>query len=507
MPGPDWLVMKLRQKVFILVLIPIIGQFAFVGFLIMKQRQLEESAWKEQHFRTQTQELTNLSIFMYKGIGHLSVYGMSNQTSALKKFDDVYQKLQRKVELVSLLDRNNPSETSKRTKESFTRMMGSLYSARQMLEVKGSMAGGSSPILLVNDLQKEIEESLNNVERSIAERVKEASTDAQLTEKRRTEFQVGIISFFAVDMLFCSILFILFARDLARRFDIIVDNTTRISLGEALNKPVDGHDELTDLDNNIREMEIALRNAQARKEQLMNMVSHDLRGPLTTLQIVFELLLTNKAFELSEKTEKKLVDTDKVVKRLSRLVNDILDFDKLKIGKLDLTLDMVSIKSLLIESVEELQPLLDKEEIKVSIEGTDINVVADRERVPQIIINLLSNAVKFSPKKSQITIAISKHELEEEQSAISTEGDEKKFARISIRDSGPGVPELYRETIFLPFEQVPDDKRPKKGSTGLGLPICKMLVNIHGGDIGVEVPATGGSIFWFTLPIAESDEL
>ncbi len=504
--------MKLRQKVLILIAIPIIGQFAFVGFLLfVVQRQLEKSALQEQHFRTQTQEMTNLSILMYKGIGSLSVYGMSNQPNALKKFDEVYQQLQRKVELVSLLDRNSASQASKRTKDSFMRMMGSLYSARQMLEVKGSMAGGHSPIMLVNDLRQEIEESLINVEKSIDERVKESLTDVQLIEKRRTEFQVRVISFFAIDMLACSILFILFARDLARRFDIIIDNTTRISLGEALNKPVGGHDELTDLDNNIREMELALRTAQARKEQLMNMVSHDLRGPLTTLQIVFELLLTNKAFELSEKTEKKLIDTDKVVKRLSRLVNDILDFDKLRVGKLDLTLDIVSIKSLLIESVEELQPLLDKEEIRVSIEGNDINAVADRERVPQIIINLLSNAIKFSPKKSQITIAISKHELEEEeeeeQQQSLTEDDNKKFARISIRDSGPGVPEPYRETIFLPFEQVPDDKRPKKGSTGLGLPICKMLVNIHGGDIGVEVPATGGSIFWFTLPIAESDEL
>jgi len=139
MAGLDWLVMKLLQKGFLLIAFPILGQLFFVVFLISVNRTSEELAWRSTHFRTQTQELMNLSILMYKSIGKLSVYGIANQSQSLKAFDTEYQQLQRKVELVALLDQENPTELSKRAKKNLTRMMGDLYSARQMLETKGSM--------------------------------------------------------------------------------------------------------------------------------------------------------------------------------------------------------------------------------------------------------------------------------------------------------------------------------------------------------------------------------
>ncbi|MDZ4832815.1 MAG: HAMP domain-containing sensor histidine kinase [Candidatus Melainabacteria bacterium] len=355
-------------------------------------------------------------------------------------------------------------------------------------------------ILIVSDLRREIEESLNVIEELIAERVEEGLTDAQRIERNRTLFLVCIISGFSVNMLLCAYLLIRYSRDFARRFHIVIDNTSRVAQGLPLNELVDGSDELRDLDVVFHDMDLALKEAQAKKEQLMSMVSHDLRGPLTSALISLELLLCNEAFQLTDKTRKRISDTDKMVKRLSRLVNDVLDFDKLKIGKLDLTLDMVPLKPVLDDCVTELQPILEREEILIVCEDVDVDVVADRERLPQVLLNLMSNAIKFSPKGSQILISTTAEKMRDES-------DKTDFVKIEIQDQGPGVPELYRETIFLPFEQVPDDKRPKKGTTGLGLPICKMLVDLHGGTIGVDVPEDGGSIFWFTLPAAEIDEL
>lgn len=502
MAALDWLVMKLLKKGVLLIAIPILVQSIFVLVVMFVYYQADVETYKDWHFRTQTQELMSLSTLMYKSVGNLSVYGMSNQSQSLKDFDKHYQELQRRLELLTILDRENPTELSKRAKNNFTRMMGDLYSARQMIEVKGPMTSGSSMILIVSELRREIEDSLSVIEEIIALRVKEGLDDAQTIERNRNLVLGSIISGFAVNMLICAFLLLRYSRDFARRFNIVIDNTTRIPQGLPLNEKVDGNDELTDLDVVFHDMDLALKESQARKEQLMNMVSHDLRGPLTSVQISFELLLNNEVFQLSDKVRKRLNDTDKMVKRLSRLVNDVLDFDKLKIGKLDLTLDMVPLNLVLDECVTELQPILEKEDIKVLIEDAEVNVVADRERLPQIILNLLGNAVKFSPKGSQIVISTTI-----EKAPDQSETDKIDFVKISIRDQGPGVPELYRETIFLPFEQVPDDKRPKKGSTGLGLPICKMLVDLHGGGIGVVVPESGGSIFWFTLPTADADEL
>ncbi len=490
--------MKLFQKGVLLIAIPIVGQFAFVLFLIGAHRASEELAWKDMHFRTQTQELMSISILTYKAIGGLSVYGMGNQTGSLQTFDRQYEQLQRKVEMLSLMDRANPSETSRQARTILKRVLTSLYAVRQSISLK-SAGSGPSLVLIVSELRKEVEDLLTILEKLIAERVGESLTDTQQLERSRWIFLVSIVAGFSINMLVAGVLLLVYARDFAKRFNILVDNTRRVPQGVSLNKRIDGKDELADLDRTFHEMNQSLKAAEARKQQLMNMVSHDIRGPLTSVQITLEILLNRTITQVSDSVHRRLNDMDKLVQRLSRMVSDVLDFDKLKVGKLDLTLDMVSVRDVIDDCVNEVLPILTKQDIKIDVAGGDHRVVADRERLPQIMINLITNAAKFTPAGSTIGI----YTVPVAESGAGRD----EMLKIAIRDEGPGVPEIYRETIFLPFEQVPDDKRPKAGSSGLGLPICKMLVELHGGKIGVDVPSSGGSIFWFTLPLAVVDEL
>ncbi len=490
--------MKLFQKGVLLIAIPIVGQFAFVLFLIGAHRSSEELAWKDMHFRTQTQELMAISILTYKAIGGLSIYGMGNETGSLRAFDQQYEQLQRKVEMLSLMDRANPSETTKKAKSILKRVLSSMYAARQAVSLK-TAGSGPSLILVVSELRKEIEELLTILEKLITERVGESLTDTQQLERSRWIFLVSIVSGFSINMLVAAVLLLVYARDFAKRFNIVVDNTRRVPEGLPLNQRIDGHDEIADLDRTFHEMNESLKAAEARKQQLMSMVSHDIRGPLTSVQITLEILLNRSVTQVSDQVHKRLNDMDKLVQRLSRMVNDVLDFDKLKVGKLDLTLDMVSIRDVIDECINELLPLLTKQDIGIDVSGGDHRVIADRERLPQVLVNLIANAAKFTPRGARIMIYTV---------PLAESGNgEDEMLKIAIRDEGPGVSEKYRETIFLPFEQVPDDKRPKAGSSGLGLPICKMLVELHGGKIGVDVPSSGGSIFWFTLPLAVVDEL
>lgn len=491
--------MKLFHKGILLIVFPMIGQFVATLILLWVHHSAEEQQWKDMHYRTQTQELMGTTVLLYKAIGQLSVYGMANQVDSLQGFDKNYEQLQRKVELLVLLDKEHPSKTARKARETLSVMMKDLYATREMLAAGPQIGGGPSILLLTSDLKREIEAALDATEMLIAERSREGLTDLQLQERTRQINLGGIAAGFALTMTISAALLLFFSRDFANRFEIVLDNARRVPEGRELNEFIEGDDELAYLDKTFHEMDVALKAAEARKQQLMNMVSHDLRGPLTAVQIVFELLLDKRVYEFPEKVHKRLSDTEKQVRRLSRLVNDVLDFDKLKVGKLDLTLDVVGLDAIIIDCIKEMEPILNRDKVSIRMIEKNIDAIADRERLPQIIINLLSNAVKFSPQGSEIVIDSSILETHD-----SSKGD---FVKVSIQDSGPGVPEIYRETIFLPFEQVPDDKRPKKGSTGLGLPICKMLVERHGGQVGVEVPASGGSIFWFTLPLAALEEL
>ncbi len=489
--------MRLFQKGILLIAIPIVGQFAFVLFLVTTYRASEELAWKDMHYRTQTQELIGITVLMYKAVVMLSVYGMSNEEEqSLKQFDELFEDLQRKAELLTLLDQGPPEQTATSLQTALKRLVGDLYSTRQMLS--DTSGRGPALVLLLKDVKREIETTLIHLEKLIAERGAEGAKSTAQLERSRWIFLASIIGGFSINMLLAAYLLIRYARDFAKRFNIVVDNAKRVPSNAPLNQLIEGKDELARLDRTFHEMYDALKEAEARKQQLMNMVSHDLKGPLSSVQITLELLLDRAITDVSDNVWTKLREAEQSVSRLSRMTNDLLDFEKLKVGKLDIVLTVIPLDSIIRDCVKELKPILKKEEVEVVTRTNQEEVIADSGRLYQIVVNLLSNAIKFSPPGSEVHI---------DTSILDGDTEGGDMVKVSVRDFGPGVPESYRTAIFLPFEQVPNDQRSRKGGTGLGLPICKMLVERQGGEIGIVVPDNGGSIFWFTLPIATIEEL
>jgi len=188
---------------------------------------------------------------------------------------------------------------------------------------------------------------------------------------------------------------------------------------------------------------------------------------------------------------------------LINFINDLLDFQKLDEGKVQLERTHCSISSIIKESISLVRELASVKEIEIIYSPQDFEVYCDQVKISQTVLNLLSNGIKFSPAVSSISVDLKVFEKPAQQ--ISEENvssiEVLTYVRVSVSDLGPGVPSELRQKIFEPFEQASSHRNQ---GTGLGLAICKMIVEAHGGSIGVsENTAGSGSTFWFEIPTSD----
>lgn len=227
------------------------------------------------------------------------------------------------------------------------------------------------------------------------------------------------------------------------------------------------------------------------KRDFIAMVSHDLRTPLTSIQMVHSLLEAGAYGDLSESGHESIATAEENVSRLIALVNGLLDLDKIESGNLDLDVEEFNIDDAIKAALTAVAGVAERFEVTVrraqESEPEPIVISADRERIVQVLINLMSNACKFSKPGSEVSISVDK---------------EPEQIKISVVDSGRGVPKHLRETIFERFKQVDRTDAKKKGGTGLGLAICRAIVERHGGTIGCDSEEGNGSTFWFTIPLS-----
>jgi|GEM_PF-2302185 len=228
------------------------------------------------------------------------------------------------------------------------------------------------------------------------------------------------------------------------------------------------------------------------KVEFAQMVSHELRTPLTAIKEVVDLLF----YEVSGSLHKDQKDFLKVAKRnidrLGRLINDILDFSKLSSRKLAMKVEPCALNEI-IESVLHIHKMaIEKKGLMVTtqIRATkDVSVLADADRLNQVLTNLIGNAVKFTEKGDIV---------------LTTVLDEKSvMAKVSVSDTGEGIAAEHIKGLFQPFTQFTDNTRKKREGTGLGLSICKLIVEQCGGAIWAESVLGKGSKFTFSLKVAE----
>lgn len=224
------------------------------------------------------------------------------------------------------------------------------------------------------------------------------------------------------------------------------------------------------------------------KNDFIGTVSHELRTPLTALIGALALLKEEHGERLPPDAATFLDMACQNGERLAALVNDILDLEKVEAGRLELDLAPIDLEAFLVHAIALNAAYADRHGTRFELAplSESLRVVADRERLLQVLTNLLSNAAKYSPRGAAVTVSAQRN------------GD---AARVEVRDHGAGIPDDFKERIFQKFAQAQGPDQRSKGGTGLGLAISKAMIEAMGGRIGYT-RAAGETVFFFEVPIA-----
>ena len=231
------------------------------------------------------------------------------------------------------------------------------------------------------------------------------------------------------------------------------------------------------------------REIDRMKDEFISVVSHELRTPLTSIRGALGLLAGGKVGPFPEKAQRMLDIAVNNTDRLVRLINDILDIERIDSGRVTMQKREVEIGDLITQAVEVMRPMADKNNVVLEVSPVTATVLADPDRMIQTFTNLISNAIKFSSPSSKILVAGTKN---------------ADHVTLSVTDKGRGIPPDKLQSIFERFQQVDASDSREKGGTGLGLAICRTIVQQHGGEIWAESQLGQGSTFHVTLPLAES---
>lgn len=246
--------------------------------------------------------------------------------------------------------------------------------------------------------------------------------------------------------------------------------------------PVDSKDEIGELAKSFNSMAARLHEVDEMKEKFYSTVSHELRSPLNAMQEAAHLIEGKSAGPLTAKQERLIAIFQKGTARLLRLVNEVLDLSRGTSGTLPVERRMFAVETAVRQAVEELRPQAEQQGIalKAEIDSTG-SMLGDPDRVVQVLENLIGNALRFTPSGGSVTVNL-----------CETDRD----IRISVTDTGIGIPAAFLPVIFDRFRQA----HSGKGGTGLGLAIVKSLVEAHEGNVTVESQEGKGSRFTVSFP-------
>lgn len=229
--------------------------------------------------------------------------------------------------------------------------------------------------------------------------------------------------------------------------------------------------------------------AENLKRDVLAMVSHDLRTPLSSIKLVLECAAVGVYGELSASGAKTVKMAQRSSDSLINMINDLIDAESYEAGGLTIFKERVAANTVLQQAISMVEPNAEKRNIKITVDCPEVEIDCDVDRLMRVLVNILGNALKFSPPDSTISATV--------------EADSNHI-RFSIADQGPGIPAEKLERIFDKYRQVGTGSEGEKKGSGLGLAISKALIEAHQGNIGAKNIESGGTEFWFSLPANET---
>lgn len=225
--------------------------------------------------------------------------------------------------------------------------------------------------------------------------------------------------------------------------------------------------------------------AERVRKQVLQMVSHDLRSPLSSIGLIYKLIDAGHIVALSNNGRAALKQANMSINKMLSMVNNLLDIEKMEAGMLQLELETVYVGDAAAQAISNISDLIADKQVVVDARQAKDRVIADKFRLVQILTNLFSNAIKASPPGSQVT--------------VSTQPG-NGYLKVTVTDQGVGIPLAQQKGIFDPYRQQSSDLNTSQTHKGMGLAICRALVHLHGGEIALESQPGKGTSFYFSLP-------
>ena len=301
-----------------------------------------------------------------------------------------------------------------------------------------------------------------------------------IPEVERSTSQINrvVLGSLAASTLVSLLLFAYFIRSIDRDVKVLIENAERFKQGKELKDRATGTDELAQVDAAFREMADGIKEAQRAKQAIVSMISHDLRSPLTSVLGYFSSLRFGLLGTALPDTISGAESCERELERLIRLINDLLDLDKMDAGKFEIRPKALSVEMVIEQAIDAVAESAEAKGVTINGIDSSAEIYADPDRIVRAVANVLSTAVRLSSAGASVRTSVHQHEGQLE---------------ISIITRCASMSEQQLNSLFDRFQQ-------KEAELALKLPVSKEIIKLHGGSIGATL-ADEAATFWLRLPV------
>jgi two-component system sensor histidine kinase GlrK len=354
-------------------------------------------------------------------------------------------------------------------------------------------------------IAEEITGALNSLANMRQQRIIEKIQGLRETGSRATVMVQALV---VVSLFSAAMIAFMVTKGINKPLQRIKKMTTVVSSGDFdQHIDLDSPPELAKLARSFNQMSEKLKQLDEMKSAFISHVSHELRTPLASIKEADNLLLEEAGGEITEKQRRFLIIIEQGTTKLVKMIDDLLDLSKMEAGMMEYDFMPADIRPILAHGLAGVEVLAEKKGLRLRSEvtGSLPLVRMDINKIQQVVDNLLSNAIKYTPEGQSIEV---KAEIYPPVSADSRGDREGRFLRVSVSDTGIGIPPEFQARIFDRFQEIKPKQKGVPGTkgTGLGLSIARHIVQAHGGRIWVESVPGKGSTFIFVLPLERKQQ-
>ncbi len=482
---------KLRHQILLLLGVPLLIQLLTISFLLFSFAKIDEAARREAKAKrvvSVCQESIGLFGSIIFQIATPTYFGEKDPARAKL----LVKSLLRKTSELQSLVKDNP-EALTLTHRFARDAKGFIESFDELIRSFDAETGRLlfSEVLTTGEFMEQFKVIWERVQQDLNELIAMYAPIADEFQpqgvKARENLRLVIIMILAINILTVMILAANVNRNTLQRLQILMSNLQSFSRARKEYIDLKGTDEISTLNQAFKQVADERNKLDEIRKSLQAMISHDIRSPLSAVTLSLEFILDSFQETLVPTVSNRLTRSLSELKRLSRLVRTLLDIEKMETGHLDLSINDHYCVDLIDQSTSAVLSLAERKEIALeTLVPESLALDCDGDRTIQVLVNLLSNAIKFAPRESTIIVSCDK--------------SKDNATRFEVIDQGPGIPDDKVDKLFGKFSQLDQPEEIKVAGSGLGLFICKLLIEAQGGRIGYRPSRSNGACFWFELP-------